>query len=188
MATTSRARGVALVLCAALAVCAPIATVASASPAAADATASDSHGSHGPHPHYALTYLVFMLFVGALCYQFDSSIPIPYTVTLLGCGGIIGLIHEATDKGLGRLSVSIDQWTAIDPHLLLFVFLPALLFGDAISMEFASIRKAFPQMLILATFGASVSRAASPRRRRLASSVSYPRDDGSRVPTPTNIF
>ena len=95
-----------------------------------------------------------MLTVGALCYQFDKKIPIPYTVTLLICGIIIGLAHEATDKGLGRLSESIDQWLAIDPHLLLFAFLPALLFGDAISMEFASIRKAFPQMLTLATAGA----------------------------------
>jgi hypothetical protein len=162
-------RDVILVLSALLLLCAPIVSIAAASTATADdghsaptsantTTVGDDSphatGGHASHPHYALTYLVFMLFIGAVCYQFDRKIPIPYTCTLLLCGVVIGLVHESTDKGLGRLSISIDQWLSIDPHLLLFAFLPALLFGDAITMEFASISKAFGQMLILATAGA----------------------------------
>ena len=56
----------------------------------------------------------------------------PYdTVTLLIAGVLIGLVHEGSDHGLGSLSVSINMWTHIDPHVLLFTFLPALLFGGA---------------------------------------------------------
>eukprot|EP00227_Mantoniella_beaufortii_P003899 CAMPEP_0197607832 /NCGR_PEP_ID=MMETSP1326-20131121/47889_1 /TAXON_ID=1155430 /ORGANISM="Genus nov. species nov., Strain RCC2288" /LENGTH=858 /DNA_ID=CAMNT_0043175941 /DNA_START=220 /DNA_END=2796 /DNA_ORIENTATION=+ len=122
----------------------------------AAAAAAHSTSTNTAHPHYALTYLVFMLSIGALCYQFDAEIPIPYTVTLLVAGMLIGLVHEASDHGLGSLSVSINMWTQIDPHVLLFTFLPALLFGDAISMEFSSIRKAFGQMLLLATAGVAL--------------------------------
>ena len=155
--------------CVVLAACGSIVTAdAASSPAPSGGNTTLAAGGHhgGHHPHYSLTYLVFMLALGALCYQFDHAIPIPYTVTLLVCGIAMGMAHEATDGGLGSLSVSMDQWIHIDPHVLLFTFLPALLFGDAISMEFASIRKAFGQMLTLATAGEFPGRSPRPVRLR----------------------
>ena len=178
-----------LLACAVVSAYAPVATAASSpSPSAANSTVADLHGGHGSHPHYSLTYLVFMLFVGALCYQFDKAIPLPYTVTLLLCGIIIGLVHEATDKGLGTLSDSIDQWLLIDPHLLLFTFLPALLFGDAIGMEFASIRKAFGQMLILATAGTHLPCRTHSTRSASRSPFDIEKKQLRAMPTPRNIF
>ena len=55
----------------------------------------------------------------------------PFTVALLIVGFSIGLLHRGTDKGLGVLSDSIDSWDNIDPHMLMYTLLPALLFGGA---------------------------------------------------------
>ena len=44
-------------------------------------------------------------------------------------GLLLGLLHRGTNEGLGVLSDSISAWDYIDPHLLMFAFLPPLLFG-----------------------------------------------------------
>ena len=36
---------------------------------------------------------------------------------------------------MGYLGESIQQWLDIDSHLLLYIFLPALLFGDALGLN-----------------------------------------------------
>lgn len=53
----------------------------------------------------------------------------PYTVAMMLLGILLGLLHKGTDQGLGVLSDSIHAWDHIDPHLLMYAFIPALLFG-----------------------------------------------------------
>ncbi|KAH9254896.1 hypothetical protein BASA81_007146 [Batrachochytrium salamandrivorans] len=80
-------------------------------------------------------------------------------------GLCVGLIHEATktgqdeyyEGGLGDLSESIEVWTRIDPHLLAAVFLPALIFSDAMQVDFHLFRRLFSQSFLLATVALSAT-------------------------------
>jgi len=117
-------------------------------------THNGSH--HEVHPHFALTFLIVALSLGALCHQFKSKLVFPYTVLLLLLGMGLGAIHSLTGEKLGSLSDSISMWTKIDPHLLLFVFLPALLFGDAINLNLHTLKRCIWQILLLAGPGVAL--------------------------------
>ena len=45
--------------------------------------------------------------------------------------------------------ISTDLWADIDGHLLLFAFLPALLFGDAMTLNVHTFKQCFTQCLVL---------------------------------------
>eukprot|EP01031_Cornospumella_fuschlensis_P028472 gene28472-34369_t len=49
---------------------------------------------------------------------------------------------------------SLDRWDHIPPDLILFVFLPALLFGEAMSLNFQHVKGAVTNASILAGPGA----------------------------------
>jgi NhaP-type Na+/H+ or K+/H+ antiporter len=66
--------------------------------------------------------------------------------------GISALGHYAPDS-LGALKDSMDLWIAIDPHLLLFAFLPALLFGDAKSTDTHLLARKGKEIVTLASLG-----------------------------------
>ena len=68
-------------------------------------------------------------------------------------GIVLGVIHEETRCGLGDLSKSIDMWLHISPHLLLFAFLPALVFGDSMGLNYHVVKKMIWQCLLLASVG-----------------------------------
>ncbi|CAJ1332033.1 unnamed protein product [Effrenium voratum] len=84
---------------------------------------------------------------------------IPYTVSLLIVGVFLGLFHVETSGGLGTLSESMTLWMAIDPHLLLFGFLPVLLFGDAMSIVWHDFQRTAAQCAILAGPGVLIGTA-----------------------------
>uniref|UniRef100_M8B3M8 Sodium/hydrogen exchanger 7 n=1 Tax=Aegilops tauschii TaxID=37682 RepID=M8B3M8_AEGTA len=62
-----------------------------------------------------------------------------------------------TKHGLGKLGAGIRIWAAINPDLLLAVFLPALLFESSFSMEVHQIKKCMAQMVLLAVPGVVIS-------------------------------
>jgi len=62
-------------------------------------------------------------------------------------------VHEFTNHNLGKMSVSINMWINIHPHLLLFSFLPALLFGDCMGTNWHTFKRCLPQILTLACPG-----------------------------------
>jgi len=76
--------------------------------------------------------------------------PIPYTCACFFFGIILSLIHDYSHHGLGTLSDSIEMWLKIDPHLLLYTFLPALIFADAINLNVHLAQRVFFQCLLLA--------------------------------------
>ena len=105
---------------------------------------------------------------------------IPYTTPLMLMGMGIGALHSAermdcseaddTDNfaamkaagtfgthhyrsGYGYLGDSIQMWLEIDSHLLLFCFLPALLFGDAFGLNWYTVKQCLAQCLVLAILG-----------------------------------
>jgi len=120
---------------------------------------AEAGGHHGPHPHVALCFFFVAIIMGCVTARLAVHTPVPYTGILLLEGMVMGLIHEATSTqenyqmthfGLGTLSESLEMWIRIDPHLLLYAFLPGLLFGDASTLNLLMVKRCFWQCLLLA--------------------------------------
>lgn len=87
-----------------------------------------------------------LLALGAFLRHTASSLPIPYTVQLLICGGALGFFLRDSDGSISSSSSSSSSWDGplqqslqaladMDPHLMLHVFLPPLIFESAASLE-----------------------------------------------------
>ena len=71
---------------------------------------------------------------------------IPYTSIITVFGVFCGIYHEK----LGRLGVAIQIWSTFDAHLLLLIFLPALIFESAFNSDWHIFKMEFGQVLIMA--------------------------------------
>ena len=83
---------------------------------------------------------------------------LPYTLALFLEGMLLEWIHEEADgkHPMGALSKSIEAWGRISPHLLLYTFLPILLFGDAMTVNTHLMWQKLPHILLLAGPGVVV--------------------------------
>eukprot|EP00927_Polykrikos_kofoidii_P077505 TRINITY_DN74443_c0_g1_i1.p1 TRINITY_DN74443_c0_g1~~TRINITY_DN74443_c0_g1_i1.p1 ORF type:complete len:1155 (+),score=194.57 TRINITY_DN74443_c0_g1_i1:115-3579(+) len=116
------------------------------------------HGTEHSHPHVALLFMFVGIFIGLLTAHVISRKChfIPFTVALFFEGVLAGCIHRTTNGGMGTFSKSLDMWVQMDPHLLLYAFLPALLFGDSMSMSWHEFRRCLAQCALLAGPGVVV--------------------------------
>ena len=73
----------------------------------------------------------------------------PYTVALLAIGMLIGILFKQYEQDLDGYAGLIH----IDPHLLMFTFLPVLLFESAFLLDIHAIKKSIGQILVLAMPG-----------------------------------
>lgn len=103
----------------------------------------------------SLVFLFFSLFLGAaVTFLLSRFAPdIPYTVVLFAIG--IGLGTGLVSSSHDTLTESFRMWNDINPELLLFIFLPALLFGGAISLNFFQFKGTLLPSIILAGPGAA---------------------------------
>ena len=92
--------------------------------------------------------LFLSLVLGALARGATRHSRLPYTVALLFVGLALGFLHSYVD--LGALGDSLDIWVDIGPHTMLAVFLPALVFESAFSLEWHTFRRCATQVLWLA--------------------------------------
>jgi len=116
----------------------------------------EAHEEKEMHEAQVCVFFLFTaLMMGTLTKTFlEKYLPsVPYTCVLLFEGAVLGYIHHATNHGLSTLSESIDWWVEINPHVLLFTFLPPLLFGDSMGMNWHHIKKCLWQCLLLACPG-----------------------------------
>lgn len=81
----------------------------------------------------------------------------PYTVALLALGIALGATEYGAGGMLGALGLSIRLWSDISPSLILFVFLPSLLFESSFAMEVHQIKRCLVQMVLLAGPGVVIS-------------------------------
>ena len=119
----------------------------------------DCHSSeHHDHPHEAVLAPMVVLAAGALIRQLllITRAPIPYTAALLMLGGLLGLLlrwlHvyplEEYNRRVanGDCNPDVYVWNDIfqrslstlgdvDPHVLLHIFLPPLIFESAFAIE-----------------------------------------------------
>lgn len=125
---------------------------------AADAHAAADHGAH-IHSYMVLLFLFFALFFGLLSRHLLSNVPIPYTGLLLLWGLCFGYLDKHGD--LDHLGDSLKYWRGMDPHLMLHIFIPALLFGSAFTMDLHLVRKCVTQVLLLAGPGVLIATLAT---------------------------
>ncbi len=123
----------------------------------------DDHGG-GHEPDLApLVFIIGALLIGSIIRHLLRNSPIPYTVLLLLIGLAAGVLvrlglFESWNLGLFEMDVSIISktvdWAAnIDPHMLLFVFLPVLIFEAAFAMDVHTFKKSVTNAILLAVPG-----------------------------------
>jgi len=107
-----------------------------------------------------LFFIMIALIIGAATRHFLKNTPLPYTVLLLIFGLVIGLCDRYDlfhMLGAGHFGHAVDNavsWAGeIDPHLILFVFLPILIFEAAFSMDVHTFKKTSGNVAILAIPG-----------------------------------
>ncbi len=106
-----------------------------------------------------LLFVIFSLFAGALLRHLLRNVSFPYTIALLLLGLAVGMLQRggALPDSLDFYGQSLPMVAEIDPHLIMFLFLPTLIFESAFAMEVHLFRRAFLQIVILAVPGLLVS-------------------------------
>ncbi len=102
-----------------------------------------------------LLFVALALVLGAGTRHVLKGTPIPYSVALLVMGLGLGVADRAglLANFFPLLDHSVDLVANIDPHLILFLFLPTLIFESAFAMEVHLFRRTFSQIAILAVPG-----------------------------------
>jgi len=106
-----------------------------------------------------LVFVISSLIVGSVTLMLTKGTKIPYTVALLLIGLILGGVDRTSffEDNISIISDTIVLLSNIDPHLILFVFLPTLIFESAFSLEVHLFKRMFSQIAILAVPGLIVS-------------------------------
>jgi len=126
-------------------------------------TEEEHGGEHEGSNMYPLLFVIIALIIGAATRHFFRKVPLPYTVSLLLIGLGLGAANrlgwfELWDLGIFSLNVSfLNQsinWAGnIDPRLILYVFLPTLIFEAAFAMDVHTFKKSFTNATLLAVPG-----------------------------------
>jgi NhaP-type Na+/H+ and K+/H+ antiporter len=109
------------------------------------------------YPAYTVLFPWFTQMLGVLLFfllcKFECPVPFAAIMFLVGAacgvGSTLRYENQGTD-GLDQLSISVLQWSNIDSGVLLLVFLPGLIFRDAIEVNFHMFYKSLSQLLLLA--------------------------------------
>ncbi|XP_076900354.1 sodium/hydrogen exchanger 7-like [Bidens hawaiensis] len=105
----------------------------------------------------SVLFVGISLVVGVASRHILKGTRVPYTAALLVIGIAMGSLEYGSGHGLGKVGDGIRTWANINPDLLLAVFLPALLFESAFTMDVHQIKKCMAQMLLLVGPGVLVS-------------------------------
>ncbi|XP_063674880.1 sodium/hydrogen exchanger 10-like [Bolinopsis microptera] len=107
----------------------------------------------------SILFLSGTFLIGAVSRHIINKIGynIPYTVVLLAIGMLIGALFKHWEKEFHGYAGMIH----IDPHLLMFTFLPVLLFESAFLLDIHAIKKSIGQILVLALPGYIVTSATT---------------------------
>jgi NhaP-type Na+/H+ or K+/H+ antiporter len=104
-----------------------------------------------------IMFVIGALLLGALLKSIMRNSKLPYTVVLLLVGIGLAAMDRAGWFGSGAVDNAFGQIGAIDPHLILFLFLPTLIFESAYGMESHLFFRIAPQITLLAVAGLIIS-------------------------------
>jgi NhaP-type Na+/H+ or K+/H+ antiporter len=145
-----------------------IAIICSFLPWAAGAAPQTEQSPHTEHiAHHAsesahdsamapLFFVIIALAIGAATRHFLKKTPLPYTVLLMMLGLGIGTLSRLEILELLHLSylnASVSWAGNIDPHVILFVFLPILVFEAAFAMDVHIFKNTLANATLLAVPG-----------------------------------
>ena len=101
---------------------------------------------------FALSAGAGILFISSRC---DNKLPYPVVIFVFGI--FLAIIADllTVNHSDDPLTVATEQWIKIDPDVLLCAFLPALLFGEAMNLNFYQIKRALVPATLLALPGAA---------------------------------
>lgn len=102
-----------------------------------------------------LFFIIVALLLGTLTRHLLKKFPVPYTVLLVIIGLLIGALvrFNVVPEFMHTFSKSVEWAGNIDPHIVLFVFLPTLIFEAAFSMDWHTFRKTSVNATLLAAPG-----------------------------------
>lgn len=106
----------------------------------------------------AILFLFLCFALGSFIYFIlvRQSFILPYSVVIFAIGlGLAFAIFGEKAHG-NELITSVELWNETDPNLILFIFLPALIFGESMIINFYHIRSVAIPSLLLAVPGALV--------------------------------
>lgn len=108
-------------------------------------------GGHKAHAHDTskldvVLFLFLCLMTGNFLKPLSGKIGVPYTSLIT----ILGLVLGVFSKSLGRTGVAIDIWSQMNPHLLLLLFIPALIFESAFNSDWHIFKVELWQVLLMA--------------------------------------
>ena len=123
---------------------------------------SEHEGGH--HTNTApLLFIILALLIGVATRHFVKKSPFPFTVLLLIIGLILGVLNRLGYFGdialgsmhlsLNGLSESIEFAANMDPHMLLFIFLPILIFEASFAMDLHTFKRSATNAVLLAVPG-----------------------------------
>jgi len=106
-----------------------------------------------------LVFVILSLLTGAVTRHLLKKSTIPYTVALLIIGLTFGLMDRAGifQGNFSFIGETLSLASSINPHLILFLFLPALIFEAAFAMDVHLFKRTFPQTVTLAVPGLIIS-------------------------------
>jgi NhaP-type Na+/H+ or K+/H+ antiporter len=111
------------------------------------------------HGYVALLFLFSSLVIGGgvLWVLERYATGLPYTCALFLCGLLIAFLHWYLEGLIifcfPSYHHSVVMWQTISPHLFFYVFLPALIFGEAMTLQVELAKKCIGQILLLACPG-----------------------------------
>ncbi|MEA2050006.1 MAG: cation:proton antiporter [Campylobacterota bacterium] len=112
---------------------------------------------------YVLVFVIGSLIIGSITMMLTKGTKLPYTVALLIIGLGLGGIERTGffDNNFDIIAHTLRLVADIDPHLILFIFLPTLIFESAYSLEVHLFRRIFSQIALLAIPGLIISTIAT---------------------------
>lgn len=125
---------------------------------------SEEHHTESHESNTApLLFIILALLIGVATRHFVKRSPFPFTVLLLIIGLILGIVNRLGffgeyhfldfDIGFEAISESINFAANIDPHMLLFIFLPILIFEASYAMDLHTFKKTSTNAILLAVPG-----------------------------------
>ena len=99
---------------------------------------------HNPMDMSPLFFIIIALFIGINTRRFLRKVPIPYTVILLIIGVVLGAFNRYQwFNNVDLITNAIDWACHIGPEIILYVFLPTLIFEAAFDLDVHTFKKSF---------------------------------------------
>lgn len=94
-------------------------------------------------------FIAFGMLVGAICRALSKRTKFPYTPLLLTVGMVLGHFREY----LSAVGAGADIMSKMNPHMILFVFIPILIFESGFNCDWYVFKKEIVNILLLAAPG-----------------------------------